>query len=136
MARYTTQQQQVLTPEQQSLKKMILSALENAKTKNIRADLLVDLVHTAVRESLFTSVPSGTCVAQQGIEWPYFSVVIAGEIQVKTASSKRVRGYLTPGDWFGNLKRHRAPATLEATEDTLLAVFFLHNDNTILLCDA
>ena len=42
MPKQTTQS--ILSPEQQSLKNMILSAMDDARSKNIRTDLLKDLV--------------------------------------------------------------------------------------------
>jgi hypothetical protein len=85
-------------------------------------------VDTAISRGHYTEAPSGTVVAQQGCTWPYFSVVMAGGLEV--TRSGRVRGQLARGNWFGNLRAECAPATLTATEDTLLAVFVLTEDPT------
>ena len=82
-------------------------------------------------ESDFTDVPSGTYLVEQGNEWRSFSVVIVGKLKVKTSPPERTRGHLTPGHWFGNLIPHKAPATIEATEDTLLAIFYVTGTLTL-----
>ena len=82
-------------------------------------------------ESDFTDVPSGTYLVEQGNEWRYFSVVIAGRLKVKTSPLRTNARAFNPGHWFGNLISHKAPATIEATEDTLLAIFYVTGTLTL-----
>lgn len=128
----------VLMPEGQELRGMIVSAFDDAKRKRVRTELLADLVGMPVSQKQFTSVSSGSVVVEQGTPWPYFSVVVAGELQVTRSNGsagEKVIGQLTPGNWFGNLKRQQAPATLTATKDCLLAVFFLFEEKVVLAAE-
>ena len=71
----------------------------------------------------FTEVFADTVVVKEGTLWPYFCIVIAGEIEIITKNQKRRKARLTPGNWFGNLKHDLAPATLTASKDCLLVSF-------------
>ena len=84
------------------------------------------------------SHPSMECDAIDFLLLAFALSVCAGELRVTRnngSAGEKVIGQLTPGNWFGNLKRQQAPATLTATKDCLLAVFFLFEEKAVLAAE-
>ena len=58
-------------------------------------------------------------VVAENAPWPYFCVILIGDIQV-SKGGKGVLGKLTTADWFGDMRSPNAMATLITLSDSLV----------------
>merc|ERR1712070_1167545 len=100
-------------------REMVRAAIRSAREKGARMALSEEEVERVITACEPVEYSAGQVVVTQNAPWPYFCVVLSGDIEVSTMG-RGVLGRLTTADWFGDMRSPQALATLNTRSDTLL----------------
>merc|ERR1711907_228611 len=100
-------------------RQMVRAAIRSAREKGARIALSKEEVERVITACEPVEYSAGQVVVTQNAPWPYFCVVLSGDIEVSTMR-RGVLGRLTTADWFGDMRSPHALATLNTRSDSLL----------------
>jgi len=101
------------TEEQRSIIRTALSEPKNRLAQHLMPEQLENLISKCTIDRC----EAGSILVQEGEPWSHFTIIVAGAVQVMKRT-RGIVGQMRAQQWFGNLAKPTAPATVLALEDS------------------